>query len=430
MEHTSTFAVVPWSTGTTFSPPPTACSPMCPMWFCSGNTISTRTVTAMATKTYAMQDHRLWVINQMSPYFPMLSAKWSSSFHWSCVILKWWCWSEFITYWSWYQWMVSLLCANWFRSVKKTKQLFQILVEKVIQHESYKKSPWQTSNDIALLRLASPAKLAPNVIPVCLPIKKDQVQVCILKRGNFSARQLQYYVSLPSYWTGRPGLFVGGAEPSRGNQRHAEVRNSCGIWAHVEQQIWSGGTSYGRCINVKLAPVARGSREEGFTQPLREKFALLSIVKHFCSRLRMRAPQNCCTLKFLWTRHARMCTTNCTWRTTAAAFRNGQPSSTRKCRDAKMSPAMLLFQPNERERICLYFDHSDVKSHMYIGHWRVTFEFGSKFCAGENSADSCNGDSGGPLVARWATSLISKEVSGTNFPVFVWIHDVNKKLTS
>ena len=61
----------------------------------------------------------------------------------------------------------------------------------MIQHESYKKSPWQTSNDIALLRLASPAKLAPNVIPVCLPIKKDQVQVCTLKRGNFSARQLQ-----------------------------------------------------------------------------------------------------------------------------------------------------------------------------------------------------------------------------------------------
>ena len=81
-----------------------------------------------------------------------------------------------------------------------------------------------------------------------------------------------------------------------------------------------------------------------------------------------------------------------------------------------------------RERICLYFDHSDVKSHMYIGHWRVTSEIGSKFCAGENSADSCNGDSGGPLVARWATSLISNEVCGTNFPVFVWIHDVNKKL--
>ena len=186
-----------------------------------------------------------------------------------------------------------------------------------------------------------------------------------MKRVIFQLVNCNTNVSLPSYWTGRPGLFVGGAEPSRGNQRHAEVRNSCGIWAHVEQQIWSGGTSYGRCINVKLAPVARGSREEGFTQPLREKFALLSIVKHFCSRLRMRAPQNCCTLKFLWTRHARMCTTNCTWRTTAAAFRNGQPSSTRKCRDAKMSPAMLLLQPNEREDMFIFWPFWCEKSHVH-----------------------------------------------------------------
>ena len=62
--------------------------------------------------------------------------------------------------------------------IKRAIQFSQILVDRVIQHESYKKSPWQTSNDIALVRLDTPAKLAPNVIPVCLPIKRDQVQVC------------------------------------------------------------------------------------------------------------------------------------------------------------------------------------------------------------------------------------------------------------
>ena len=58
-----------------------------------------------------------------------------------------------------------------------SKQLFQIQVKAVTHHESYKKSPWQTSNDIALIRLTSPAHLAPNVIPVCLPVQQDEVQV-------------------------------------------------------------------------------------------------------------------------------------------------------------------------------------------------------------------------------------------------------------
>ena len=48
----------------------------------------------------------------------------------------------------------------------------QIDVEKVIVHERYLKDSWHTSNDIALLRLAKPAKISVNVIPVCLPIDK------------------------------------------------------------------------------------------------------------------------------------------------------------------------------------------------------------------------------------------------------------------
>ena len=39
-------------------------------------------------------------------------------------------------------------------------------------HERYLKDSWHTSNDIALIRLAKPAKISVNVIPVCLPIDK------------------------------------------------------------------------------------------------------------------------------------------------------------------------------------------------------------------------------------------------------------------
>ena len=48
----------------------------------------------------------------------------------------------------------------------------QVDVEKVIVHERYLKDSWHTSNDIALIRLAKPAKISVNVIPVCLPIDK------------------------------------------------------------------------------------------------------------------------------------------------------------------------------------------------------------------------------------------------------------------
>ena len=89
------------------------------------------------------------------------------------------------------------------------QQLFQIIVDKVIEHESYKRSPWQTSNDIALLRLDTPVELAPNVIPVCLPIKADQVQVRDLANGNtgnltsvFGQSDLAYLWEVPNLQEG------------------------------------------------------------------------------------------------------------------------------------------------------------------------------------------------------------------------------------
>ena len=45
-------------------------------------------------------------------------------------------------------------------------------MEKVIVHERHLKDSWHESNDIALIRLAKPAKINVNVIPVCLPLDK------------------------------------------------------------------------------------------------------------------------------------------------------------------------------------------------------------------------------------------------------------------
>ena len=74
----------------------------------------------------------------------------------------------------------------------------QIKVEKVIVHERYREDSWHISNDIALVRLAEPAKLSVNVIPVCLPLDKvckrnfmevqeDMHEFCQI---NFCRRQL------------------------------------------------------------------------------------------------------------------------------------------------------------------------------------------------------------------------------------------------
>ena len=53
--------------------------------------------------------------------------------------------------------------------------LFQIKIESVTIHEDFSVTAPGIPNDIALVRLATPARLGPSVRPVCLPIKPDKI---------------------------------------------------------------------------------------------------------------------------------------------------------------------------------------------------------------------------------------------------------------
>merc|ERR1711948_207096 len=84
--------------------------------------------------------------------------------------------------------------------------------EKVIVHERYREDSWHISNDIALIRLAEPAKLSVNVIPVCLPLDKkttaDNLGVSSLD-PNTLARELQTQADPVTFQTPREVTVAG-----------------------------------------------------------------------------------------------------------------------------------------------------------------------------------------------------------------------------
>jgi len=161
-------------------------------------------------------------------------------------------------------------------SEKSCNEPTQIIdVEKVIVHERYLKDSWHTSNDIALIRLAKPAKISVNVIPVCLPIDKAIAQ------DNLEVNDL-----LPSGLVGKEVSVAGWGKTNEGytqnkkNQLdvgassnvllHADipVTADCneaikGVEVNEKKQLCAGKYGYDSCNGDSGGPLTMGASWDG-----------------------------------------------------------------------------------------------------------------------------------------------------------------------
>jgi len=165
-------------------------------------------------------------------------------------------------------------------------------VDKVIVHEKYQKDSWHTSNDIALIRLAKPATLSTNVIPLCLPLNKrtaaENLGVSSLNPNSLAGKEVSVagWGKTNNYYESKNSQLDVGASSSVLLHADIPISSNCneairGASINEQKQICAGKFGYDSCNGDSGGPLVMGATWDG---NIKYQLGIVSFGSSRCGR--------------------------------------------------------------------------------------------------------------------------------------------------